>query len=442
MKKPNIPTKGALRIALVIAGVAIAYFVTGRLLLALSAPPNGAVTTVWLPSGISVAAMVLFGPWVAVGSFIGAIALELKMGTPWPATVMVGIANAGSELLCYYIIAGRRARGFSIAEFEDGVRLLAGALTASVISAFVGVGAYVGWGVVPASAYWSNWLTWFGSAAIGIALIMPFLVYSARAWPPMGSRSRQLEYVAALAVLAIAGYLWQGPVFTRDADEPTILCIIFGLLWTAFRFSPAAMTLSVFVFAVSAVGGAVSRLGQESPVTAYVAIFSLQLMLGGLAMIGYLLAAMVEKQRRSKLALEAAQGEVVAQARRAGMAEIAINVLHEVGNVLNSVNVSAGLIGSKLRASRTRGLSQAVGLMNAHSDNLGRFLTEDEKGKLLPQYLDQVAQALTAEQSDLIGELAHLAHNIDHIKEVVAMQQDFARHREPFQPIQQKEALQ
>jgi two-component system sensor histidine kinase ChiS len=121
------------------------------------------------------------------------------------------------------------------------------------------------------------------------------------------------------------------------------------------------------------------------------------------------------------------QAELRHRSRQAGMAEIATSVLHNVGNVLNSVNVSAGLVTSKVQASKVSGLSQAAKLMNEHAADLGDFLTQDAKGKLLLPYLGQLSQALEAEQQDVIEELRQLASSVDHIKEIVATQQSYAR---------------
>ena len=123
--------------------------------------------------------------------------------------------------------------------------------------------------------------------------------------------------------------------------------------------------------------------------------------------------------------LRLAQSELVKTAHRAGMAEIATNVLHNVGNVLNSVNVSARLVASNVRASKAPGLARAVQLMNEHADDLG-FLSTDAKGKMLPGYLDQLAHALAAEQHGVVEELAVLTKSVDHIREIIATQQAHA----------------
>ena len=118
--------------------------------------------------------------------------------------------------------------------------------------------------------------------------------------------------------------------------------------------------------------------------------------------------------------------QLLEASRLAGMAEVATNVLHNVGNVLNSVNISAALILSSLRASKMPGLTRALQMMDEHADDLGTFLASDAKGKMLPGYLQQLVPVLVAEQRDSIEELVALTKNVDHIKEIIAAQQAHA----------------
>jgi predicted ATPase/signal transduction histidine kinase len=124
--------------------------------------------------------------------------------------------------------------------------------------------------------------------------------------------------------------------------------------------------------------------------------------------------------------LQEAQAELVATARRAGMAQIATNVLHNVGNVLNSVNVSSELVRQRLQQSKGPGLTRAVALLKDHIGDLGHFFTQDPKGRMLPGYLEQLAQALAAEREACTEELGALARSIAHIRAIVDMQQDVA----------------
>lgn len=133
--------------------------------------------------------------------------------------------------------------------------------------------------------------------------------------------------------------------------------------------------------------------------------------------------------------LKEAERELMDAARMAGMAEIATNVLHNVGNVLNSVNISADLVTRKLRNSKTIGLGKAVNMMNEHAGDLGRFITQDEKGKLLPRYFNELVDSIAAEQALLIDELAQLTRSIDHIKEIVTTQQSYAGAARLIEPL-------
>jgi PAS domain S-box-containing protein len=113
--------------------------------------------------------------------------------------------------------------------------------------------------------------------------------------------------------------------------------------------------------------------------------------------------------------------------RHAGMAEVASSVLHNVGNVLNSVNVSADVAISNLRAGRLAGLHRVVSLIKEHPDDLGSFIDGDPRGRHLPVYLTELAKQLGSEQEKTLQEIESLKKNIAHIKEIVAMQQRYAK---------------
>jgi signal transduction histidine kinase len=118
--------------------------------------------------------------------------------------------------------------------------------------------------------------------------------------------------------------------------------------------------------------------------------------------------------------------KLVNAARRAGMAEIATNVLHNVGNALNSVNVSTNLIKRTVVESKVESLSHVVQIFDENSNDLGRYLSEDPKGKLVPRYIDDLAKTLAQERSRILEDLARLADSVEHIIEIVAMQQSYA----------------
>ncbi|MBD8192220.1 GHKL domain-containing protein [Pseudomonas fluorescens] len=142
-----------------------------------------------------------------------------------------------------------------------------------------------------------------------------------------------------------------------------------------------------------------------------------------------------QRVERRTQQLKDAQSELLDSARQAGMAEIATNVLHNVGNVLNSVNISADLVTRKLRSSKALGLGKAMQLINEHTADLGTFLTQDEKGKLLPGYLNQLVEAIAIEQQGMADELAQLSKSVDHIKDIVSTQQSYAGASTLMEPV-------
>jgi signal transduction histidine kinase len=106
---------------------------------------------------------------------------------------------------------------------------------------------------------------------------------------------------------------------------------------------------------------------------------------------------------------------------------VATNVLHNVGNVLNSVNVCVSRITERLRRPNADSLARVSGLLREHGDDIASFIATDPRGRHLPAYLVQFADQLKADQRIALEELAELGGHLDHIKETVAMQQSYAR---------------
>lgn len=125
--------------------------------------------------------------------------------------------------------------------------------------------------------------------------------------------------------------------------------------------------------------------------------------------------------------LEAAHQRLVETSRLAGMAEVATDVLHNVGNVLNSVNVSCSITIDRVRSSKMSNVARVSSLLDEHRDHLGEFLSSDPRGQQIPQYLGALAAHLAEDQSAVVQELEQLLKHVDHIKQIVAMQQSYAK---------------
>ncbi|HUB81045.1 MAG TPA: ATP-binding protein [Bryobacteraceae bacterium] len=135
----------------------------------------------------------------------------------------------------------------------------------------------------------------------------------------------------------------------------------------------------------------------------------------------------IEAKDRAHADLAAAQQRLIELSRGAGMAEVATGVLHNVGNVLNSVNVSASLVAGKVRESRVDNLVSAIRMLELHAGNLEEFIERDPKGQRVLPYLAKLGSHFRAERESLLSELEALSSHVGHIKQIVATQQSYAK---------------
>jgi NO-binding membrane sensor protein with MHYT domain len=260
--------------------------------------------------------------------------------------------------------------------------------------------------------------------------------------PPLFAASVLIAIGASVAALWIAATLRrnrsQFAILAKLGSAVVMGCAIAGMHYTgmaAAEFAPGSVCL-----AVQSAGIAGDKLAVIIGCIA-MAILALTLILSTLdghfakrnALLAHSLQAAnqeaesaLSQNRAITLQLRATQAQLVNAARKAGMAEIANNVLHNIGNVLNSVGVSATLIRTQVRESKTSAVLQSIDLMNGHAADIGAFLSADPKGQRLLPYLNQLAPVLTSERTRLLEESAALLRSVEHIKQIVATQQSYA----------------
>ncbi len=135
----------------------------------------------------------------------------------------------------------------------------------------------------------------------------------------------------------------------------------------------------------------------------------------------------MEERENAQKEREELHRQLVEASREAGMAEVATGVLHNVGNVLNSVNVGIELLREKVHNSKVSGLTRVMALANEHSDDPARFVAEHPKGQKIFPYLTRLGQSLENENKRMVEELDNVQKSVNHINDIVATQQDFAR---------------
>ncbi len=134
---------------------------------------------------------------------------------------------------------------------------------------------------------------------------------------------------------------------------------------------------------------------------------------------------MLDKLRHSR-------EQTVKTARLAGMSEIATGVLHNVGNVLNSVNVAATIANKKAHGLPTKDLARLTEVLKGQED-LGKFLAEDPRGRHLVPLLDELSSNFALEKEEMIQEMTSLRTGIEHMAELVRSQQTYAGTRGVFE---------
>jgi signal transduction histidine kinase len=112
---------------------------------------------------------------------------------------------------------------------------------------------------------------------------------------------------------------------------------------------------------------------------------------------------------------------------QSGMAEVATGVLHNVGNVLNSLGVASSTVRARLKGSQFDRVERVAAMLDAHRGSLGDFLAHDPRGKHLPEYLRALGVQLKKDAEDLQEEIDAINGHVQYLCEVVQAQQSFAR---------------
>jgi two-component system NtrC family sensor kinase len=135
----------------------------------------------------------------------------------------------------------------------------------------------------------------------------------------------------------------------------------------------------------------------------------------------------VEERTRE---LKEAHRKLVETARQVGRAEIATNVLHSVGNVLNSVYTSAGVARERLAKLKLENVEKAAEMLVEHQAHLSDFLSQDERGQTVLPFLIRLGKHLRAERQEIQNLLSELGRHTEHIGAIIKLQQRYARVRQ------------
>ncbi|MFI6729066.1 MASE1 domain-containing protein [Streptomyces atratus] len=279
---------------LTLLAVAVCYFATARLGL-LQEVVRGQVTPLWPPTGIAVAALLVFGMRIWPGIALGALVVNIFIG---PSVVPVLFIAAGNTLapICSYLMLRRAGFHNALDRLRDALALVfLGALCGMLISATVGTGILVLSGALPAGDFRPTWSVWWTGDAMGVMVVTPFLLVVRRArWPHGVGLPRWAEATALVACTVTV------TVLATDTPNASLLFLVFPfLIWAAFRFEragAACCALGVSIFAILAAGRMTGPFAHHGLLTNMI---TLQAFNGATSLTALLLAAVVTERNRT-----------------------------------------------------------------------------------------------------------------------------------------------
>ena len=281
--------------------VALTYFVAAKLGLKF-AFVNPSATAVWIPSGISLTALLIFGYEIWPAIFLGAFLANLTTAGSALTSIAISIGNTLEGMLGCYLVNRFAASGRFFERAQDIFRFaFLAAMVSTTVSATVGVTTLALGGFASWSMYWAIWCTWWLGDGVGVIVVTP-LVLLWRENPSLKwSRNQLIELGFLCLGLFFTAYFVFGDRFhSLVKDYPLeYLCIPF-LIWAAFRFGRRKAATATFFLAVIATWGTLHGFGPFSRQSQNTSLLLLQAFMGIMATTSLALAAETTEHKRAE----------------------------------------------------------------------------------------------------------------------------------------------
>ncbi len=322
--------KGTLARISVLVLLTLIYFASGKFGLAL-ATVHANATAVWPPTGIALAALLVFGyrAWPAI--FVGAFLVNFSTSDSVLASLEIAGGNTLEAFIAAYLV-NRYANGRRVFErAQDIFRfiVLAG-LVSTAVSATIGVASLV----LNELAILSNvpriWFTWWMGDAAGVLIVAPVLILWAN-YIRDRDRTKVLEtalLMLSLSVVGVVVFSDMSPIGIQD--YPIYFLVLPAVAWFAFRLSPPETATAILFLSGIAISGTLAGAGPFSRYSANEALLLLQGYMSIVAMTFLSLAAVVAERKRTEQALAQSERKYHAVVETAHDAVITINERSEI----------------------------------------------------------------------------------------------------------------
>jgi signal transduction histidine kinase len=365
-----------LRHAVQSAAVALVYFGVAQFGF-LFASATKQVTAVWPPTGVALAAILLYGYGVAPGVAVGAFVANALNDEPLAAAAGIAVGNSLGPLLAAFLLRRVVKLDNALLRLRDVFGLvLFGAILGMTVSAFNGVAMLALAGIVPWSAYASVWWVWWVGDAMGVLLVAPPLLTWIANPRPRWKRWNALE-LAGLAVTLVAVSLF---VFTGSYQEQIQYAVFPVIIWAALRFSQRETALVVLTIAAIAIWGAMHQRGPFSGGTLDARLILLETFMAIAAITALVLGAVATERRRAEEALRRSHDELEERVRER-TAEIErlrgewnSIIAHDLRQPIAAIKLNAQFVTQEIPA--TSDLARPAGRILSCARRLNRLVQE------------------------------------------------------------------
>jgi diguanylate cyclase (GGDEF)-like protein len=315
--------------------LALVYYVTGKLGLRL-AFINPSASSVWPPTGIALAALLVLGMDVWPGILLGAFLVNLTTSGSVGAALAMAIGNTLEGLIGADLI-NRFAHGRKVfRRARDVFRFaLITILISTPVSATMGAASLVGSGLARVSDLAPIWLTWWLGDIAGALIVTPVLLLWATGPEARWRPARVLEVLFLLVLLILLGMLVFGPSSPLAARKyPLEFAFMPLIIWAAFRFGPReAATLTAILSAI-AIAGSVQGFGPFARSLPNESLLLLQGFMGVVAITGLGLGALVSERQAVEVTLRDTNEKLRLSLNQLEHHNLNISMLNEMGDLL------------------------------------------------------------------------------------------------------------
>jgi signal transduction histidine kinase len=297
--------------------LAAVYFLAAKLGLKL-AFVNASATAFWPPTGIALAAFLIFGRRVWPGIFLGAFLANMTTAGNFATSLGIALGNTLEGLTGAYLVerfAGGKAVFDRIQDTFKFAFLAAG--LAPVVSATIGVTSLTLGGFAHWSTFAQVWFTWWLGDASGALVFAPLLILWASTPPPRWNGEKAIELCALFAGLFVLGQIVFGGLISESlSSNPLAFICLPSLLWAAFRFGPRETATVNFALAGVAIVGTLRGMGPFARTDPNASLLLLQSFIGVATVMALAFAAAVLERSRASLALRRSYEELDVQVKQ------------------------------------------------------------------------------------------------------------------------------